>query len=273
MTNVLMISTDAKILEEGSPVRARMEEYGNLFGELHIVVFSKKGALDARNAAGADEGKIKISRNTFAYPTNSSSKLFYVNDAVRIGASVIAAGLTAENSVITAQDPFETGIVGKKLSEKTGLPLHIQIHTDFHSPYFKKSILNRVRIALSKKTLPHARAVRAVSERIKASLSADIAAKTSVLPIFADVEAIKAAPIRADLRAKYPQFKKIVLIASRLTKEKGIRDAIDAFAGTAASYPDAGLVILGSGPEETSLKSKVRALGLDGKVAFESWAD
>ena len=37
-----MISTDRKIFEEGSAVRARMIEYGKLFDELHIVVFTKR---------------------------------------------------------------------------------------------------------------------------------------------------------------------------------------------------------------------------------------
>jgi hypothetical protein len=38
-----MISTDTKIFEQGSSVRNRMVEYGSLFDELHIVVFTKKG--------------------------------------------------------------------------------------------------------------------------------------------------------------------------------------------------------------------------------------
>lgn len=232
-----MISTDAKIIEEASPVRARMIEYGMLFDELHIVVFTL--------------GKIanmQISKSVFVYPTNSITKLLYVTDAVKIGLGIKA-------DIITTQDPFETGLVGKKLSEKLDIPLHIQIHTDFYSPYFKNSLLNKIRIAVSKKTLPKALAIRVVSERVRQSLPPDLKVKTSVLPIFADLKAIECTPINADLRKRYPHFKKIVLMASRLTKEKDIQTGIRAFSSVLREYPDAGLVIVGSGSEEKKIKA------------------
>jgi glycosyltransferase involved in cell wall biosynthesis len=183
----------------------------------------------------------------------------YVTDAVKIGSNIKA-------DVITAQDPFETGLVGKMLSKKLGLPLHIQIHTDFFSPYFKHSLLNKVRIALSKKTLPSAKAIRAVSDRIKNSLPAEIKEKTSVLPIFADVELIKDIPITADLRKMYPQFKKIVLMASRLTPEKDIQTGIKAFLSARKKNPEIGLIIVGSGSEEKKIKKSDSVIHLP-------WAD
>lgn len=279
MTRVLMISTDAKIFEEESSVRARMIEYGALFGELHIVVFvAKENGITNKNGITKENGEklpgpacVAVSKNVFIYPTNSISKLLYVTDAVKIGISIITDWkLSPTDSVITTQDPFETGLVGKKLSEKSGIPLHIQIHTDFYSPYFKTSLLNKIRIAISNKTLSHARAVRAVSERIKNSLPEAIKAKTSVLPIFADLEAIKRMPITADLRKKYPQFKKIVLMASRLTREKDIPTGIAAFSVILKNYPDTGLVIVGSGPEEKKIKAGVKN---PGSVVFLPWAD
>ncbi len=280
MTNVLMISTDAKILEEGSPVRARMAEYGALFGELHIVVFAKRS-----EAPSIQEGRSAISKNTFAYPTASVSKLWYVRDATRIGASIVSsARLAAADSVITTQDPFETGLVGARLSKKTGVPLHVQIHTDFHSPYFKDSILNRIRTVIADKVFPRASAIRAVSERICASLPADARQKASVLPIFADIASIRGAAIdpTADLRKRYPQFGKIVLMASRLTKEKDFSTALEAFAlalksaqvsGARGLSLPAGLVIVGAGPEEGSIRSRISSLGLDDRVVIEPWAD
>lgn len=267
MTKVLMISTDAKILDEGSPVRARMAEYGALFEELHIIVFAKN-AFQVSASNFQKEGRVEISQNTFAYPTDSVSKLTYVLDAVKIGISIIEdRTLKMENSVITTQDPFETGMVGEKLASKFGLPLHVQVHTDFHSPYFKNSLLNLVRMRLAKKSLAKARAVRAVSERIRSSLDGDVRERTSILPIFADLAAIKNSNITvsADLRLKYPQFKKIILMASRLTKEKDFATALAAFAETLKEFPRAGLVVVGAGPEAGSVKGK--------NVVLESWAD
>lgn len=268
MIKILMISADAKILEEGTPVRARMAEYGRLFQELHIIVFFKKDS--SKNS----EEKIKISSNTFVYPTYSSSKLFYVTDAMRKAVSIIRAEKLSKNdTVITTQDPFETGLVGKKISKKFGIPLHIQIHTDFQNPYFKKNLLNKVRLRLAKKNLPYAQAIRAVSERIRDGLSNDIKLKTSVLPIFIDLDLLKTAPIGVDLHKKYPQFEKIVLIASRLTEEKNISSAIMAFTIASESMPKVGLIIVGEGNKKAALESQVKNLRLGDKIFFEPWAD
>ncbi|HEU0080913.1 MAG TPA: glycosyltransferase [Candidatus Paceibacterota bacterium] len=281
MTRVLMISTDAKILEEGSAVRVRMAEYGQLFEELHIVVFCRKNFrfshIDSQEG-GEGAGRIQISRNIFAYPTLSASKLLYVRDALKIGSSLFDNRKSnIDNFVISTQDPFETGLVGARLSEKFGVPLHVQIHTDFHSPYFKGSLLNKVRIALARRSLSRARAVRAVSERIRSSLPESWQLKASVLPIFADLQAIRGAPApaeaRLDLRKKYPQFDKVVLMASRLTKEKDFGTAIAAFSEALKGFPRAGLVIVGEGPQKEEIGARSRELGIEKSVAVEPWAD
>lgn len=264
MINVLMISTDTKILEEGSVVRGRMIEYGNLFSELHIVVFSK----------GKNAVVITIAPNVFVYPTNSSSKFLYVKDGISLGLKIIKEKkLVPETSVITTQDPFETGVVGRVLSKNSKIRLHVQIHTDFKSPYFKKNVLNRIRVALAGCVLPRASAIRVVSERILMSLPKNLKERALILPIFADVLAIQNTEVTINLKKKYPQFEKIILIASRLTKEKDIITAIRAFKETLATYPKAGLVIIGSGSEESALKKEVLLLKIGNSVVFESWAD
>ncbi len=265
MIKVLMISTDAKILDEGSSVRARMVEYGNLFSELHIVIFTT-------NAESPD--RLAISKKVFVYPTKSLSKLLCVKDAVKIGRKIIKEkGFVVGESVITTQDPFETGMVGRSLSKKAGIALHVQIHTDYQSPYFKKSALNKIRIGLSNLVLPQASAVRVVSERIAETVPFYARKCSAVLPIFADTTEIKRSVPNVDLKKKYPQFKKIILIASRLTKEKDIVMALGAFARVLKNNTDVGLVIVGSGSEEAALKKEVARLGVLDAVVFESWAD
>lgn len=270
MIKVLMISTDAKILEEGSAVRARMKEYGRLFTELHIVVFAKKSLGFRRSSSG----------NVFVYPTNSVSKAFYTPDAIHLGkAIVLAASLRADDSVITTQDPFETGVVGKTLSKKSSIPLHIQIHTDFLHPNFARgSIVNRLRLAMSRMTLPHAKAIRAVSERVKRSIyesdAYDIgAAVVSVLPIFTDISVIKSSSVPASFRDWRDGYDKVALMASRFTDEKGIDTAIAAFTRVVLAYPRAALVLIGAGTGEEGLRAQAKALGLEKSIVFEPWAD
>ena len=68
-----------------------------------------------------------------------------------------------------------------------------------------------------------------VSQRIKQSLKAKswkLKAIIEVRPVEVDLEKIKQTPITVDLHQKYPQFKKIILMASRLEPEKQIDLAI-----------------------------------------------
>ncbi|MFH1956611.1 MAG: glycosyltransferase family 4 protein [Patescibacteria group bacterium] len=268
-----MISTDRKILEENSEVRQRMIEYSKLVSELHIIVFFKwKYGFSGR--------KIKFSANGSIYPTSSWSKWFYIFSAIKIGRNIIKKDPTKmDYYVVTTQDPFECGLAGYILktmfSKKTRLQL--QIHTDFLNPYFvQHSMLHRVRVLIARFLIPRANCIRVVSERIKKSLSAinyQLSSKISVLPVFIDVEKIKNFPVKISLRDKYPQFDFIILMASRLTKEKNIGMAAEVIGNLVKRYPKIGLIIVGDGPDEKNLKLKIKNLKLDNNVILEGWTD
>ncbi|MBI2406264.1 MAG: glycosyltransferase [Candidatus Harrisonbacteria bacterium] len=118
--------------------------------------------------------------------------------------------------------------------------------------------------------------VRAVSERVRRTLvgEGDVAEeKITVLPIFVDVQQLRAAPVAADLKKKYPQFSFIVLMASRLTREKNIGLAIAAMREVLKKYPHAGLVIVGEGPEKSKLELYAKRYTLNAHVVFEPWTN
>lgn len=169
--------------------------------------------------------------------------------------------------LVTTQDPFETGLIGWLAAKIFGARLQLQIHTDFLSEYFwKESLLNKIRVLTAKFLIPKADCVRVVSERIKKYLGKGI-----VLPIFVDIEEIKNVPIKTNLRDKYPQFNFVILMASRLTKEKNINLAIEAMEGIVKKHPKTGLIITGSGSEEKKLKAE--SYKLKANVIFEPWTD
>ncbi|MBU2109665.1 hypothetical protein KKB71_01775, partial [Patescibacteria group bacterium] len=147
---ILSIGTDKNLFYENSEVRQRMIEYGNLVEELHIIMFATQKS-EIRSTKSETNSKIKISNNTFVYPTNSGSRWFYVWDAIKIGEEIIGNWkLEIENSLVTAQDPFECGLAGYRIAKKLKLPLQLQIHTDFLSPYFvQHSMLNRLRVRIA----------------------------------------------------------------------------------------------------------------------------
>lgn len=259
---VLSIGTDRNLFEEGSAVSLRQIKYGKLVEKLDIIVF----ALRKLNLSPK-----RYPLNVAIYPTNSLNRFLYFIDAFRIAMSLNKPDL------VTAQDPFESGLAAFFASRYFGIPLNLQLHTDFLSPYFsKESLLNRLRILVAKFLIRRARSLRVVSERlkqsvIKANLKSDDAIK--VLPIFVNVENIRGSVADVNLHKKYPQFDFIILMASRLTKEKNIGLAIDAMGEVVKNYPKTGLIIVGDGPESEKLKTKSEKLKIKNNIIWEGWSN
>lgn len=262
---VLSISSDRKIFEAGSAVRSRMVMYAGLFEELHIVVFNS--GLFKRE---------QIAPNAWMYPTNSWSRWFYIWDAVRIGSSIIRNWkLEIRNCVITSQDPFECGLVGRKLSERSGIRFQVQVHTDFLNPYFASAFfLNRIRVSIARRVLSQVSAVRVVSERIKNSLIQNPKfkipeSKIFVLPVYTDFEKYNLVEASFDLKQKYPDWSFIIVMVTRLSAEKNISFAFTLLKELLKKYPKTGLVIVGDGSMKDSLQSEVVRSRLTEHVAFE----
>lgn len=266
---VISIGTDRNLFKEGSTVRDRQVEYGKLFDELHIIVFAIRGKYPA---------KIQLAPNVWVYSTQSFSKLTYVKRAVKVASHLIKErNMSPTDTVVSVQDPFESSLAGKRIKTTFGLPLHIQIHTDFLSPYFaKESALNRIRVHIAEKTLTHADAVRVVSQKIADSLKGFGLKQNvtpEVLPIYTDISKFENAQFSIPLREKYSQFNFIILMASRLTTEKNIPFALEIFKIISRMYSHVGLVIVGEGPEKAKLESLVKKLHLYNNVYFEPWSD
>ncbi|OHA14917.1 MAG: hypothetical protein A2909_01585 [Candidatus Tagabacteria bacterium RIFCSPLOWO2_01_FULL_39_11] len=265
---VLSIGSDRNIFSGGSEARERIIKYGKFAEELHVIIFNSRFANH-----GSPFTIQKISRNTWVYPTNSKNRWFYIFDAYKIAKNIIHnSKFMIHNSLITCQDPFESGFAGWLIKRKFKIPLQLQAHTDFLSPYFRKeSWLNKIRVLIAKFLVCRAGCIRVVSERIKNSLSRSAGCKLrfTVLPIFVDAEAIKNTPIKADLHEKYPHFDFIILMASRLTKEKNIGLAINAMAEVVKKHSKAGLIIVGDGPGRNSYSLLVTRYSLQNNVIFE----
>jgi len=257
---ILSLSTDRGIFNEDSRVAQRMIEYGKLFDQLHIVVFCHQEFREKR-----------LSENVWVYPTNSRSRWLYVWDAYWIGKKILIDVVEPKTGwVITTQDPFETGLVGMFLKRLCGIPLNVQIHTDFGNKYFAEDFLNKVRLVIARFVVPKADSFRIVSKRIEETLKRKYGVQEeliTVLPIWTDVSKYREGD-KSFLKNKYPQFEKIVLMVSRLSKEKNIQLGIDAFKEVVKKYPKIGLIIVGDGPEMDSLKES----GC-GNVVFEGWID
>lgn len=261
-----MLSTDKNILKDGNSSQGRMKDYGGLVDELHIVVKSR-GSRVMNQRFG----------NVFVCPTNDWIWPLYFFNAYRISSDILRNWkLDIKNCIVTCQDPFETGLVGYLLKIFKSVPLQIQIHADFLSPYFwQESLKNRIRVLLAKQLIKKADSIRVVSERVKNSLVASgyTLKSIEVLPIFVDTDKIKNSPIRTNLYQKYPDHDFIILMASRLTKEKNIGLAVEAMGEVVKDYPRTLLLIVGDGPECGALKSQIINHKLQTNIKLAPWTN
>jgi glycosyltransferase involved in cell wall biosynthesis len=264
---LLMISTDRLIFQEGSAVRLRQIEYAKDWDEVHIIIFTDKKFNEQ-----------SIAPNIWIYPTRSLSKFLYPYDAISLGRFIIEKKAITE---ITTQDSSLTAMAGlalKKEFKRKGkeIPVEVQIHEDIGSPNFTYNWINKIRKTLALKYLPQADTIHVVSNRIKdyiintLNISQD---KITVRPIVVDVDYIKNAVIETDVHKKYPQFEKIVLMASRLEKEKNFRLALSAWKKVLEKIPEAGLVIVGKGSQKDFIMKNIESGNMMGKVVVEHWAD
>lgn len=257
-----MLSSDRNVVLPESAVAKRMVEYGSLVEELHVVLLS-----DSNHKLKDTQ----LARNVWIYPTNSFTKFLRPIDAVRIGRKVVFdKKFVRGESLITAQDPFECGWAAVKIKKRWRLPLEVQLHTDPFSSYFV-GFLNKIRRAIARTVLAKADSIRVVSENVKSQImNRKLNLNVNVLPIYVDKEEIEKSHVTFDLHARYP-WKFILLTVSRLTPEKNLALSLRILKLVHQRYPNTGLVIVGSGPEEKKLKRLVRNFGLRDKVVFAGW--
>lgn len=254
---VLMFSLDPNILHPERDAGKRMEDYATLVDELTIILFSTGGEKQVKG-------------NLTIYPTARNKPVSFLK-GVWISYRELRKG---RYDLMTLQEPFILSLISFPLAHLFRLPLEVQVHSTFFSPFWKESPKNTFYQFLARVFVPHATCIRAVSERIKKDLLRGLYVsepKITVLPIFRETRRIANTEPQFDLHAKYPQFDFIALMASRLVKQKNIDLAIDAFRGLIKKHSRMGLVILGAGSHEEELKE--RSAGITRNIIFEGWSD
>lgn len=250
----LFISNDPSIFVPTSAARVRMHTYAAAIGELHIV------SAAGRDAAETQEGSLFL----HPVPAGKISRVFRL--------ALAARRIIREHAieVVSAQDPFEHGLAALRAVRGTKAKLHIQVHTDFLSPWFVKgswraALLNRYRRRIADRVLRKAGGIRAVSKRVKDSLVARFGIhipEPSVIPV--------APSATVPEKAAFPKhpFKFAFIAVGRLEPEKRIGDILSALKIVVEKYPMAGLFLVGDGRERHRLLKEARRLGLERQVVF-----
>ena len=166
MAKVLRVTNDPTILDPGSSAHDRARENARAIGELHVLAFTrgKPGVVDV--------GSLRVLLVRAGGLFKDAAKRRALESTIR------DCGIQA----VWAEDPFEQGALAAGAAQKAGLPLYLDVETDFLSPWYRSMTgmfrssqvavpkENRVRVALAGKTLAKAAGIRVMSERVKASL-------------------------------------------------------------------------------------------------------
>lgn len=264
--NVISITTERKLFEN-NPTRDRILSMGKSFETYHLIVFSLR----------TNKFEKQIIGNATIHPTNSLNKLFYIYDAIKICVRLLNNLIRdkRKETVLTVQDPFECGLVGFVVSKIKKIPMHVQVHTDLFSPFFKNTFLQYIRMIIAPFVIRSAKSIRCDSKRMKDGILKRkwSTAPIEVLPIFIDTEKYNSSAI-LDVHDLFPEKRFVILMASRLEAEKEIPMAIDVFYKINNKYPNkVSLVIVGSGSMGMALKEQVKSLEIEHSVAFVPWTD
>src|SRR3989344_6966597 len=119
--------------------RRRFAAYGALARRSYIIAFTGPGFE-----------RLLLENNVTVFPTNSPSRWLAPFHALKIGKNIFNEIAADEQILISAQDPFESGIVAWFLKLRfRGARLQLQAHTDIFSPYFRQERWeNRIRVWL-----------------------------------------------------------------------------------------------------------------------------
>lgn len=255
--NVIAIGSDRSLDNPGSESAKRQVAYGTRLGDLRIIVFS------------LEKQRLKtyaLSVETHVYPTASSFRTLYGWSAFWIARKL------PKPNVVTVQDPFETGLIGWIIARYRKAAFHVQVHTDFLTPAFRRfSVINRLRFMLAAFVIRRADRIRVVSSRIKEEIEKKYAPEcpVTVLPIFVDLQRFRSARPGA-LTGRFAKFSTRLLVVSRLEPEKNIRLALESFAKLP---PETCLIILGDGSERKKLEQWAAEHGVSPRVFFEGRQD
>lgn len=248
----LAISLDTTLLKNkyGNSLR-RQRLYARELGIYCLIVLNKKDNLFLKSI---DYHNLQI------IPTNSLSRLSFIKDALTIAKKEI---LARNINVITAQDPFLTGLIGVWLKHKYNLPLNIQLHSDFFTnKYWKqKSIQNRLLYPIGVWCLHQADTLRYDNKRKIMKLYKKfphISKKAFKAPMFVDLSYFSKKPENKSIRN--------IISVGRLSWEKNYDSLIDVISEIARKDDRVTLTIVGGGPLLSRLTKQILTKGLKSRI-------
>ena len=248
----------------------RHRQYAERLDGLHVLVRSHAGASLRRL-----DDRLELGPRLWSYPFAVSGRWRYPAAAYRLGKELLR---TTPIDVITAQDPFLTGLVSWLLARRHGLPFNLQIHFDIlDNPYW---LLERP-VNLPLHVLAHWLVRRADTVRVGTTREHRKLCGYGLAP-----ERVTVAPVPVDLtRFVNPngrllrdallagRFTRLVLWVARLVPQKDGKTLLKAAARVVKERPQTRFVLVGQGPQERALRAYAEKLRLGDHVHFAGAVD
>lgn len=256
--HIITFGTDQHMLNPGSRQHKRLLSYVNMVDRYTAVIFSKQ----SNDFKAFEYGKLKI----IQVPKRRLIKQLVLLWRVlkkEVGVS------NASNAVLSAQDPFEVGLLSYVFAKLLKLPLHIQIHTAIQSPISQKENLrSRMQYCISLWIIRRAQAVRVVSESIK-----DFLVSKKMLPSEAIFKAAVIEDFNGNIRTKgYVVGERIKLLCiARFVYFKNLPTLLKAFKAIIEKYPNCELTIVGGGSLRSKMEQDIKDLQLSKFVTLLDW--
>jgi glycosyltransferase involved in cell wall biosynthesis len=179
--------------------------------------------------------------------------------------------------VIHAQSPFVSGLMARRLAQRTGAPLVFTHHTRFgdyrHYLGSLATVAGRSLDAYLHDFWAGCAAVIAPGSELAAEIQDRLGARkrpqVRVIPTGIDVAAIRTLT-PPDLRAEHgwPADSVVVVSLGRLAPEKDVELLVEAFAIAAGRDPRLRLLLVGNGPSRERLTERVARPDLAGRVVL-----
>lgn len=248
--HLITFGTDEHMLDQNSRQHARLCSYVWLTESYTALIFSKQ-----REFRIIEKGNLTL----LQIPKKSLfSSLF---KAYRFLKKQLKAG-----TLISAQDPFEVGLIAYIFSRFLHVPLHAQIHTAIQSEVAQtESLRARIQYRLFCFLLRRIDSFRVVSKAIKNFLIQKGVSEKKIFisPVIEQVSG----QVRQGV---YTGGTIEILCVARFVFFKNLPTLIDAFADFSKQTPSH-LTIVGGGPLKHTLTAQVERLGLKEKVTLLDW--
>ncbi len=261
-THLFALGIDERVFKKG-PLQAKVIDYGRDFLSAHIV------CRTTVRLRPFQEGGINF------YPLYSRYGFLFPVKALGVGVRLMFQ-FKKGKWLMSADNPFETGLVCAILALAGRGKLYMQVHTDFLSPlFYKASWKEWVRSKIAMSVIRRADCVRVVSERIRRSLVRGLAipeSRISVLPIATDVQHFINASPDAVLQKRLARFDFVMVAVGRFVeKEKNFIMLIEAVRALVPECPRIALLLVGDGSDAPRYRALIATYGLEKHVMIEPW--